>query len=212
MKHLTLLCVGVLAVSVPAGGHTLDEYVQALKVGVTSDRVSFFLDLTPGANIAAEVVRRVDTNDDGVFAREEAEAYGRAVLAELVATLSGSAVALTLTRVELPGADELRGGNGVIRIEASARGTGRPGRHELVVRNTHLPRISVYLANALMPETTGVIIHRQTRDSNQQTFRLDYETRGATAIGSASLWLLAASITCMLHVRLRRSAGSPAAR
>jgi hypothetical protein len=40
--------------------------------------------------------------------------------------------------------------------------------------NAHLPAISVYLVNALMPKDTSIKITSQTRDELQKHYRLEF--------------------------------------
>jgi hypothetical protein len=200
MTRVAVLCAALLAVARVTDGHALDEYVQALRVGIEPACLSLSLDLTPGVNVAADVVRRVDRNGDGLFSRSEAEAYGRAVIADLALHVDGDSLPLSLVRVEIPLADELREGRGVIRLQLSA--PSATGRHRLVVRNRHMPAQSVYLANALLPDTPAVRIVRQSRDVRQQTFFLDYEVRPVNAAGF--VWILIGSVLLTTLVRLRR--------
>jgi hypothetical protein len=201
MKRLAATALAAFVLCGNAGAHTLDEYVQALRVLVAPEELLLYLDLTPGMNIAADVLRRIDANDDGVLSPMEAEAYGRAVLMDLDASIDGAPLPLSLQRVELPAVEEMRSGQGVLRIEIAARTVPARGRHQLQVRNRHLPSVSVYLANALMPDSAGISILRQTRDVRQQTFRVDYEVRAVnvTAIG----WLAFAGAGLVVLQRLR---------
>lgn len=202
MKGLAVICAATLAYAGAADAHTLDEYVQALRVEVGSARLLVYLDLTPGTNIATNVLQRIDVNGDGALSPTEAEAYARSVIADLAITLDGHDVALSLVRVETPAAEELRDGQGAIRIQTSTRTSTPNGRHRLVVRNGHLPGLSVYLANALLPGAADIRILQQTRDLRQQTFSLDYEIRGVNR--TALAWLLAASIMLTMLVCGRR--------
>jgi hypothetical protein len=190
MRRLALACMAALGIAHTAEAHALDEYVQALRVDVGSARLAVYLDLTPGANIASQVLRRIDEDGDNVLSPAEVEKYGRAVIADLAVSLDGADVALSLARVETPSTEELKSGQGIIRIETSTRALLSSGRHRVVVFNGHLPRSSVYLANALLPDSETRIL-QQWRDTRQQTFSVDYEIRGADR--TAFAWLLAAS-------------------
>jgi hypothetical protein len=50
----------------------------------------------------------------------------------------------------------------------------KPGRHQLVFRNDHLPSLSVYQVNALVPESKKVEITRQIRDDRQRVYQLEF--------------------------------------
>jgi hypothetical protein len=203
MTRLALVCLAALSLAAGAGAHTLDEYVQAVRVRVTRGEFAFYLDFTAGANVAAEVIRRMDTDGDGTFAPPEAEAYARAVVADLSVALDDDPLPLSLTQIELPAAEEMRGGQGVIRLKATAPGAASPGPHQLTIHNTHMPSVSAYLVNALLPESPGVRIIRQTRDQRQQTFRLDFEIRERDRM--TFQWLLLAGTGLAALVWLRRA-------
>lgn len=189
MRIILALSMALLASAV-GDAHRLDEYLQASRVSVERARIVLDLALTPGVAVAANVIEHVDRDDDGQIALFEAESYGREVLGDLTASLDGASLTMTLLRVEVPTAGELRDGTGTIRIEAAANADQSFGRHYLTLENHHRPDESAYLANALMPTTSGISIVQQARDSRQQTFRLEYEI-GPSA-GSGVVWLLVA--------------------
>jgi hypothetical protein len=118
---------------------------------------------------------------------------------------------LTLIRVEAPTPGEMRDGMGTIRVEFSAAAAASPGRHHLELRNGHLPDRSVYLANALVPESDDVQIVRQERDVRQQEYRLDYAITGSSA--GPGRWLLFGAIVMIVHagVRLKGSGSTGSA-
>jgi hypothetical protein len=200
MRRLAVPSLVLLTLARGAEAHTLDEYVQALRVSVTGTEIQIFLDLTAGTNIASTIIGRVDTNGDGTLSPAEAEAYGRAVLGDLIFTLDDAAVPLSLSRVEVPTPGEIRERQAAIRITASAPHTGGDGPHRLAIRNTHLPALSVYLANALLPGE-DVRIVRQSRDYRQQTYWLEYQVQETRAPSLG--WLLVAGAGLVALVRLR---------
>jgi len=76
---------------------------------------------------------------------------------------------------------EVKGGVGVIRIKAAA--TIAPlavGKHALTFTNAHLPAISVYLVNALLPKDPAVKINHQARDDLQKDYRLKFSIYSPT--------------------------------
>ena len=153
------------AAAMPAtpAAHRLDEYLQASRVSVARDRIALEVDLTPGANIASDVIASLDRDGDAAISPIEAQSYGQSVLADLAVELDGRPVSLTLTRVEISTIAELREGMGAIRVQATATIDGSvAGRRNLHLQNDHQPEKSVYLANALVPETADVQ-HRAVR-------------------------------------------------
>jgi hypothetical protein len=182
------------------GAHRLDEYLQAARIAVQPSAVSVVLDLTPGVALAPEIIHGLDQDHDGRVSPEEAGAYGRALLSEIDARLDGAPLPLTLRRVEVPTSEEMRWGEGTIRVELIAPAPGTSGRHLFEMRNTHRSAQSVYLANALAPDTSEVTILRQERDPRQQTFRLHYQTQPAAG---ASAWWLVGLAGLAIHARWR---------
>jgi hypothetical protein len=151
--------------------HRLDEYLQAARVSIARTHVALELDLTPGIEVAGDIVPIIDRDADRRITPLEAEAYGRAVLADTVLELDGRAVTLTLAHIEVPSIDEMRHGMGAIQL----RGTGsvQPGalwryQRRLHFRNNHRPDSSVYLVNALIPSDPDVTVVSQTRDAKQR--------------------------------------------
>lgn len=209
MKRLAAAAVLVASLPAAADAHRLDEYLQAARVAVAPAGVVVFLDLTPGVSIAPWIIDMLDHDDDGRVSPAEAGAYGRMVMGEIEARLDGAPLPLVLRRVEVPTPGEMREGEGTIRMELGAPAGVLPGRHLFEMRNNHRSAQSVYLANALAPDSGDVTILRQERDPRQQTFRLHYATQAAST--ASALWLLAGVAGLALHARWRLAGvGRPA--
>lgn len=203
---LAVACATAFAGAQAAHAHALDEYVQALRVGVSAKSHTLSLSLTPGMHIAGDVLRRIDLDSDGMLSPNEAEQYARAVIAELSISVDGATVPLSLRRVEVSPVAEIRDGQGVIRVELSAPPPLTRGRHQVVVRNSHLPALSVYLANALLPDEPGIRILSQRRDPRQQTFWLEYEADASWTAGWAWTFLASGSLLILTWSRRRSTA------
>jgi hypothetical protein len=65
--------------------------------------------------------------------------------------------------------------------------------------------MSVYLANALLPESPAIRIVQQTRDERQQAFWLDFDAGSANAARAQLGWLLTGTVIVASLLRLRRS-------
>jgi hypothetical protein len=177
----------LLASGSDLSAHRLDEYLQATRVSIADDRIAIEMDLTPGVSIASSVIGLIDTNADGAIAPMEAEAYGRAVLSDLLMTVDNNRDDMTLVRVEVPTVDELRNGMGTIRLQGAGSVEPGSGRHRLQFFNNHRPEASVYMVNTLVPEDRAVSLGPQSRDPRQQEFQLEFTvTRRWTA---QILWL-----------------------
>src|SRR5205085_8472657 len=106
-----------------------------------------------------------------------------------------------------PGA--MKRGEGTIRLQLSATfPPASSGVHQLLFRNRHHPDRSVYLANALVPETNQVSVTAQRRDRDQTELTIDYLVRAAPA-KPRSAWLVgivaAAMVLSALALRPLRS-------
>lgn len=194
--------VALLATVSSARAHALDEYVQALRVAVSAERITLQLGLTPGVAVAAGIIARIDLDGDGVVSPREAGRYGALVLADLDVSLDGDRCAVELIRVEVPPPDEMREGAGTIRLDAAVRVAPGSGRHAIVVRNRHLAEQSAYLANALLPESDSIGIVRQARDARQQTFMLTFaiDANRSNGIG----WSIGGAALLLVHAGWRR--------
>ena len=180
MRTATVATIVWLLISGRSSAHRLDEYLQAARVSLARDQIVLNVELTPGANIASAVIAVFDRDRDGVISPDEAHAYGRAVLADLVMKFDDRAVGAALTRVEVPSISEMGTGLGTIRLRAVGHIEVTPGRHAVYFRNNHQPGMSVYMINALIPEDEGIAVLSQTRDSRQREARIAYEVAPVT--------------------------------
>jgi hypothetical protein len=184
----------VLALAVAGGAelsaHRTDEYLQAARLAIDPDRVQVELDLTPGIALADAIIADIDRNHDGLLSAEEQQTYGSLVLSALTLEVDGRPVRAQLVGTSFPDADAMRRGEGTIRLQSSATLPRLPGGvHQLLFRNRHHPDRSVYLANALVPETNQVEVTAQRRDRDQTELTIDYLVRAAPARPAAA-WLL----------------------
>jgi hypothetical protein len=195
VKSFAAALVVLFAASGDVFAHRLDEYLQATRVSFARDQLAIDVDLTPGVSIASGVISMLDTNADGAIAPAEGEAYGRTVLSDLLLTLDGNGVGMTLERIEIPTLDEMRNGMGTIRLRAAVSVENGSGRHRLQLLNNHRPESSVYMVNALVPEDRGVVIVSQSRDSRQREFQMETIVRPQWPMRLLWLGLGAAVVT-----------------
>ena len=155
--------------------HRLDEYLQATRISVATNRIDFSIDLTPGVAVAEQVLAVIDNDRDGRVLKEEVAAYAQRVLKDIQIGLDGKILALSVVGSSFPALHEIRSGLGVIRIKATATTELlSAGQHVLSLTNAHLPAISVYLVNALVPKDRAIDITKQTRDELQKSYRLEF--------------------------------------
>ena len=180
MKPRLLGCL-LLVLATNALAHRLDEYLQATRISVATNRIELSIDLTPGVAIADQLLVVIDKNRDGRISEEEGAAYAQRVLKDIRLGLDEKSLALSLVDTSFPALHEVKGGLGVIRIKATAPvGQLAVGKHALTLTNAHLPAISVYLVNALVPKDGAIKITKQTRDELQKDYRLEFSVSPST--------------------------------
>lgn len=195
MLTRSVILITALLIPTPAGAHRLDEYLQAVRVGIERDRVNVDIDLTPGVSIARQVTGWIDSDGNGEISSLESATYAREVLRSIAVSVDHQTVALSLVNTEAPTVQEISGGIGTLRVRASgSMSPSRTGRHELTLTNTHRPETSVYLANALVPSDRTIHIADQRRAQDQHNLTIDYEV-GLPPFWTRSAWLLSAFAT-----------------
>jgi hypothetical protein len=177
--------------------HRLDEYLQATRISVGTHRVDLEIDLTPGVSIAGTIVWLIDRNKDGLISPEEGAAYAASALKTMAIDIDGKPQSLGLIDSRYPTVEEMKSGQGVIRLRAhSQRPWALPGVHRVHYRNDHQPGLSVYLVNAVVPTSDRIEILAQSRDVSQRDYRLDFrESIPMWAKAATGLGALAALVT-----------------
>jgi len=170
---------GWLAWAPSAGAHRLNEYLQATRLSVATDRVDLAIDLTPGAAIADQVLAWVDTNGDGRISDAEAKAYAEEMLRSVTLKVDGRTAPVELIMSSFPEWSDVRLGVGTIRLHAVAKiPPARTGQHVISFLNAHRPESSVYLVNALVPDNPRIQLGQPRRDYAQLGMTLDYTVAG----------------------------------
>ncbi len=121
-RALRLLAPRLLALfALPSSAlaHRLDEYLQAALVSIEPADIRLSMNLTPGIEVADEVLAQIDWNrDDAISAGEEAT-YAELLRRDLVLRLDDVAVELQVIVVAIPLPGELRTGEGIILCSSS---------------------------------------------------------------------------------------------
>jgi hypothetical protein len=174
MKQGLLFCL-LLALATDAFAHRLDEYLQAVRIAVTTNRIELSIDLTPGVAVADSLLVVIDKDRDGGVSDEEGSSYAQHFLKDIHLQLDDTVLTPRLVKASFPKQSEMRSGLGVIRIKAVAQVEQLAvGNHVLCLHNAHMPEISAYLVNALVPKDHAIEIKKQTRDELQRSYRLDF--------------------------------------
>ena len=201
-----LVCAGARA-----SAHRLDEYLQATRILVEPARLQITLDLTAGVSVAAAILGDLDRDRDGSLGADETRAYAARVLSALSVAVDDRPLAVEITDARFPTVNEIRKGEGTIRVEMTAAMTGlAPGEHRVRYRNLHHPENAAYLANAMMPESRQVAITEQRRDFTQRELTIRYdlgpsETRRVLRWVIAIAGLVLSSATLAWRFRASRS-------
>lgn len=170
--------------------HRLDEVLQAARIAIAPDRASLELDMTPGIAVADGVIADIDRDRDGALSADEKRAYVARVLGAIELELDGQPLRVQPIAATFPDLDTLRRGEAAIQLQADAvLPRLYDGGHQLLFRNTHDREVSVYLANALVPQTDRIGVTAQRRDGGQSELTIEFVTRPGSAI-STRMWLL----------------------
>jgi hypothetical protein len=175
-KPRLLICLAaVAALALPARAHRLDEYLQATRIDLSSNRVDLEIDLTPGVEVVDDILPLIDANHDGRISKAEGMAYAKLVLKTVVLTLDQQRHDVKLTGVHYPAVSEMKAGTGIIHLKASASfAPVTPGPHQLYFQNPHQTNLSVYLINAYVPKSPAIQISGQKRDQRQTEIWIDF--------------------------------------
>ena len=180
-RHLVAIVAVVIGLPARAGAHRLDEYLQAARIDISAHRVVIDLDLTPGANIAAEIVRWIDADGDDRVSPAERDAYAEQALSSLAMSVDSKPLLLRVVEVRAPETREMIAGTGPFHLRAAADLEGvTPGAHRLTFTNSHHPDVSVYLANALVPDDRRIAIVSQERPRDQHSLTVEYALAGGS--------------------------------
>jgi len=205
-------CLLALAIAVVGGAqvsaHRRDEYLQAARLAIDPAGVQIDLDLTPGIALADEIIGDIDHDRNGSLSAGEERAYASLIASALQLEIDGRPVGVQLGSSSFPDPEAMRRGEGTIRLHSVA--TLPPlsvGAHHLLFRNKHDADRSVYLANALVPESDRVAVTAQRRDGGQSELMIDYVLDAAPATSARVWWLgsiAAAAVVWALLVRSPR--------
>jgi len=205
-----LVAAFVLASGAGTSAHRYDEFLQATRIGVESDRVRLEMSLTPGIAMASATIRTIDSNGDGVFSLMERRAYAETVLNNInVRVDEGPVLRLALADSNFPAPHTMKNGDGPITItlQAELPRLGNGG-HRLRFRNDYATAGSVYLANALVPDTPRIAITSQDRDAVQHELTIAFTVVAARSSVDQLSWIAVAGVLLLALLLARRSARS----
>ena len=166
--------------------------------------------MTPGIAVADGVIGSIDRDRDGALSPEEQRRHAEQVLAATELRIDGRIVRMEVGTPAYPLPGELGDGDRSIELRATATFAGlSSGRHEIAFTNSYRSDISVYLANALKPESEHIVIASQHRDPEQQRLAIDFTIDGGR-FATFPMWLFGSGAGAWLLFR-RRYLPSPIA-
>ena len=157
-----------------ACAHRLDEYLQATMFDVAGDHISLKMRLAPGVEVFGQVLAKIDTDGDGVISSAEQRTYAVSVGKDLSLSIDGQHVPLRLGAFTFPELREMKEGVGEIVLNFAAQVPVGGQNRTLVFENHHVPAISVYLANCLVPSDPNIHVIAQNRNITQSFYQLNY--------------------------------------
>jgi hypothetical protein len=197
----------VAALTAAVSAHRLDEYLQAARIAIEPNGVQLELNLTPGITVADSIVLEIDSDRNGVLSSEEQRAYAQQVLSATALRIDTAPRHLDLVASNFPSVAAMRLGDTAITIRSRVVVPFlAAGPHRLFFRNENVSANSVYLANALVPESDRVAVTRQERDGDQRELTIDFVIRGTPAASSRRwAWIGLAGALLLAVPMLRRS-------
>ena len=158
--------------------------------------------------MADAIIGDIDLDRDGSLSSDEKRAYVGRVLDTLQLRVDDETLQAASHNASFPELAEFRRGDGTIRITLAASIAQTPGNHRVFFRNDYRHDVSVYLANALVPDSNRIDVTAQHRDGDQRELTIEYLVRPANA-ASIPWWLfgsitgLAAGVAVLGRARMR---------
>lgn len=203
LRAIGLAGMLVVIAATDLSAHRRDELLQAARIAIAPGRLELELDLAPGIAIADLLIAEIDRDRDGTFSPTEQREHLTRAIREIALAIDGRPLHVEPTVEAFPDPAALRTGDSIIRLKSAvALPRLSKGDHQLSFRNTHRPEMSVYLANALVPDGDAIVINAQTRDSDQRELTIDYSI-GAERLATLPVWLFGAGAVMWLSTRSR---------
>lgn len=156
-KPWMLATLGLAVVAPVTSAHRLDELLQAAQISIAPTRLTLDLYMSPGVDIAPAILAKSDTDHNGRISSAEVDAYARTALRTTTLTIDGTSLRPALLVAESSTSQELLDGLGSIHLRAAVDVAHlSDGRHNVTFRNNFEPALSIYSANAVLPDTPDV--------------------------------------------------------
>ena len=130
---------GVGFVASPATAHPIDELLQQVYVTPRLGGIDIDVEITPGVKVAADFVRLVDANGDGLIATAEAQAFSNVVQSALALTVNGATVPTQLVDSTYADVALMAAGGGTIILNFTADAPSTAATSVVIVTNSYAP-------------------------------------------------------------------------
>ena len=199
--------VVVLGASTGVSAHRRDEVLQAARIEVEPSDVRVEVNVTPGIAAADALLREIDLNLDGALSPSEQQSFSARVISLLTLRIDGSApLPLVLAGSDFPTPALMKKGEAAISLRVAADIPSlEAGEHSLEFRNDHATVGSVYLANALVPDSPRLTITNQRRDLEQRGLTLDFTIASAPLVVEHWRWIAFGLVLCLSILIARRA-------
>ncbi len=169
--RLTLILLGWLLPF--AAAHPMDSLNQAAYITLQPQKVSIELDFTPGELVAAQFVQEFDGKSLNL---ETLQKFTQKLLKREHFRLDEKEIDLKLefAQSQIPDLALLKSGGAQLQLLLIGDLPNVSGKHQFVFENKYQPVKSAYAANVFV-ESKDVQIIQQSRDSNLQVFRVDFQ-------------------------------------
>lgn len=206
--------VAALFAAATAAAHA-SHHGQSAYVTVGPEGVLVELDMSPGSQVARQVVALLDTDADGALSVSEERAYASAVLRDLSLEIDGRPEQLEISTLDFPPIEHLASGESKLSLSfVGPKEALSPGAHQLVFRNTHAPVTSAHQAHAIAADASialGAPKRDASGDTLTATFTVTASPTGTRTTGHDAseerrpLWLgLLVGAPALLGVALQR--------
>jgi hydrogenase/urease accessory protein HupE len=185
MKKALFIFLALLLSSASTFAHRLNEYLEATTISLSAGEVLVELRLTPGVDVAAAILKRLDLNGDDRISKAEEQAYLSMMARDVSFFLDGDQTTPALLSSSFPTVAEMKKGFGEISIKYALKIKQERSSHQLKLHNLHFSQVGVYLVNCLLPTDSSIVVVNQTRSVDQSQYQLDFST-GNTVLATTA--------------------------
>ncbi|MFT9257180.1 MAG: hypothetical protein ABF535_03805 [Acetobacter sp.] len=154
--------------------HRMDRTLQATTITLAQDHIMLHLRLTPGQDVAENIIRQMDRNGDGRLSFAERQAYVAQIEQRLSFSLNGHPAPLVAEIARFPSFTAIRTGSGIIDLQFRIKVSLQQGTYRLAYDSQGMGPETVWLVNCLMPRDPAIHVIQQKRSVNQSSYTLDF--------------------------------------